>query len=90
MAVAPQKLRNFIEKGPQLDLVTDDTLAAKGDEMVAPTITAVMEEHEATMRHHREKDDLETKWEGHCPPLDVDAQANLSVAWSVSCCCIRV
>jgi hypothetical protein len=79
VAVAPGKLRNFIEKGPQLDLVTDDTLAAKGDEMVAPTITAVMEEHNA--RHHREKDDLEAKWEGHGPPPDVDAKANLPVPW---------
>ncbi|BEJ14072.1 hypothetical protein CspHIS471_0312460 [Cutaneotrichosporon sp. HIS471] len=81
VAVAPQKLRNFIEKGPQLDLVTDDTLAAKGDEMIAPTITAVMEEHEAELRRHREKDDVEGKWEGQGPPPDVSAKDNLPVAW---------
>ncbi|CAK9780669.1 hypothetical protein CC85DRAFT_293493 [Cutaneotrichosporon oleaginosum] len=81
VAVAPQKLRNFIEKGPQLDLVTDDTLAAKGDETIAPTITAVMEELNATARHHREKDVLEAKWEGHGPPPDPDAQANLPLPW---------
>lgn len=82
MAVAPQKLRNFIEKGPQLDLVTDDTLAAKGDEMVAPTITAVMEG--ASVRHNVEPDDLEAKWEGHGPPPDVHAKENIPVTWSVS------
>lgn len=84
VGVSPGKLRYFIEKGPQLDLVTDDTLAAKGDEMVAPTITAVMKEHEANTRHFRETDDLETKWEGHGPPPDGDARFNLPIAWSVS------
>ncbi|WWC88517.1 uncharacterized protein L201_003428 [Kwoniella dendrophila CBS 6074] len=37
-ALSKQKLRNFLEKGPNLDLITDETLAAKGDEMAQPTI----------------------------------------------------
>ncbi|GMK53689.1 hypothetical protein CspeluHIS016_0102750 [Cutaneotrichosporon spelunceum] len=81
LGVAPGKLRNCIEKGPQLDLVTDDTLAAKGDEMIAPTITAVMEEQDAQFHHNREKDDLERKWEGHGPPPHVTAQVNIPVQW---------
>ncbi|OWZ62862.1 hypothetical protein AYX15_05060 [Cryptococcus neoformans] len=39
--IAPMKLKRFLEKGPLLDLVTDETLEAKGDEMVRPSIAGI-------------------------------------------------
>lgn len=81
LAINGSKLRNFINKGPQLDLVTNETLAAKGDEMSAPTIQDVLSE-EAQQRHPRELDALEEKWRGHGPPPDVDAQSSVPVDWS--------
>lgn len=80
LAINGHKLRHFIQKGPQLDLVTNETLAAKGDEMSAPTIRDVMDAE--PKERHRELDDLEKKWEGHGPPPDVDAESSIPVDWS--------
>ena len=81
-------MRNFLDKGPLLDLITDETLAAKGDEMDVPTIAAVMEDAESKAAANRkggpgvEVDD--DGWKGFGPPPDADAKAGLPIAWSVS------
>lgn len=72
MKVAPQKLRNFVEKGPALNLITDETLASFGDTMEAPTIANVLEASERSKEHH-----------GGVPP-DPEAAESLPIAWSVS------
>ncbi|KAL1408199.1 hypothetical protein Q8F55_005004 [Vanrija albida] len=69
LSVAPAKLKNFLEKGPALNLITDETLASFGDTMEAPTIANVLEASE------REK-------EPHGVPPDVEAAESLPVAWS--------
>lgn len=81
LAINGAKLRNFILKGPQLDLVTNETLAVKGDEMSAPTIRDVMDD-EPQQRHPREIDALEEKWRGHGPPPDADADSSIPEDWS--------
>ncbi len=80
-----QKLKNFLEKGPSLDLVTDETLAAKGDDMVEPNIARVMEEDDRvhgqkTSTHHA----TAGEWEGHGPAPDVNAESSIPMAWRVS------
>lgn len=82
LGVQNLKLRNFIHKGPQLDLVTNDTLAAKGDEMSAPTIQDVMADE--TQLRHRELDAVEARWLGHGPPPDAGAEANIPIDWSTA------
>lgn len=89
-ALSPQRLRNFLEKGPVLDLVTDETLAAKGDVMDVPTIANVMEQVEAaqgTSKHAAATMGIEgdrNVWKGGGPPPDRKAKEGLPIAWSVS------
>ena len=84
LATSAAKLRNFLDKGPALNFVTDETLAAKGDEMDRPTIANVMEEDD---RIHGEKGrshhPTAGEWEGHGPAPDANATANITIAWSV-------
>lgn len=81
LSINGAKLRNFIQKGPQLDLVTNETLAAKGDEMSAPTIRDIMDE-EPQQRRPRDGDAVEEKWWGHGPPPDADAENSIPLDWS--------
>jgi hypothetical protein len=93
--MSPAKLRHFLDKGPVLDLITDSTLAAKGDEMVSPTITKVMNSHLDSER--AEEQDIgrshhasvaagggEAGWAGSGPAPDREAKTGLPLAWSVS------
>jgi len=84
LANSPARLKNFLIKGVTLDLITDETLAAKGDEMDAPTIANVLDEADrADTTHHtgiKSKDD----WVAGGPPPDVDGESSLPSAWSVS------
>jgi hypothetical protein len=87
LAAAALKLRYFLEKGPALNLITDGTLAARGDDMADPTISNVMEEAEAanghqSSQHKGEKD--KNAWLAAGPAPDVDAESSVPVAWSVS------
>ncbi|OCF38336.1 hypothetical protein I317_07902 [Kwoniella heveanensis CBS 569] len=80
------KLRNFLEKGPSLDLVTDETLAARGDEMEQPTIANVTaEEDRSAMKRNLSRDDdgkKEEPWTGIGPGPEKDAEASLPIEWS--------
>lgn len=73
------KLRRFLEKGPILDLVTDETLEAKGDDMVMPSIADI--DNLATL----EKGDVDrgkgVEW---IVDAEEDAESGLPVLWSVS------
>lgn len=93
--MAPQKLRHFLDKGPVLDLITDSTLAAKGDEMTSPTIAKVMssqqDAEEATVEgqsrshhHSHAAEGGDEVWPGSGPAPDRDAKTGLPIAWSVS------
>ncbi|WVQ83032.1 hypothetical protein IAT38_005170 [Cryptococcus sp. DSM 104549] len=89
-----QKLARFLLKGALLDLVTNDTLAARGDDMEKPTIASVLGEDAD------EGDDWyrgqtgpgagkgapgeETGWVGGGPPPDPEAEAGLPTAWSTA------
>ncbi|KAL7423006.1 hypothetical protein Q5752_002304 [Cryptotrichosporon argae] len=81
-ATTQQKLKRFLEKGVLLDVVTNETLAAKGDVMAAPTIAAVLDDAEPVVERHGKKDAVKDEWEGHGPAPDPDAEANIPVAWS--------
>jgi len=73
-----QKLRNFLEKGPQLTLITDETLAARGDDMAHPTIANI---HEAESSESvRDRDAANSGG----PPADVNAEASIPEEWRVS------
>ena len=65
-----------------LDLVTDETLAARGDEMAQPTIARVMEE-EGNQRSHGNGAHTgpEAEWTGYGPPPDVDAETSIPQEW---------
>ncbi|WVQ96611.1 hypothetical protein IAU59_003716 [Kwoniella sp. CBS 9459] len=80
------KLRNFLEKGPSLDLVTDETLAARGDEMEQPTIanmTAEEDRSPAKRNHSRDNEgNIEKQWTAKGPRPEKDAEASLPVEWS--------
>ncbi|WVF69124.1 hypothetical protein IAT40_003898 [Kwoniella sp. CBS 6097] len=80
------KLRNFLEKGPSLDLVTDETLAARGDEMEQPTIANVTaEEDRSTSKRTHPRDDegkKEKQWVGIGPGPEKDAEGSLPIEWS--------
>ncbi|WOO77567.1 Chromodomain-helicase-DNA-binding protein 4 [Vanrija pseudolonga] len=67
--VSPPKLKNFVEKGPALNLITDETLATFGDTMEAPTIANVLEASERDKKHHG-------------VPPDPEAAESLPIAWS--------
>jgi hypothetical protein len=84
-------IRKFLLEGPKLDLVTDETLAAKGDSMAAPTISNVLEEADAAAaaRQSRHAPPVEGQkgkkaWLGAGPGPEVDAESGLPVEWSVS------
>ncbi|WVR06458.1 hypothetical protein IAU60_003489 [Kwoniella sp. DSM 27419] len=80
------KLRHFLEHGPALDLVTDETLAARGDEMAQPTIAALTAEEDksaSTKRHtHGPTEDIKKEWKGIGPGPEAEAEASLPVEWS--------
>lgn len=78
-AIAPTKFRRFLEKGPVLDLVTDETLEAKGDDMVMPSIADI--DNLATLEK-REED--RGKGEELIVDAEEDAESSLPVLWSVS------
>jgi hypothetical protein len=77
-------LRNFLEKGPLLDLITDETLAAKGDEMDAPTIANILDQADRANPRHVTGDKTKDDWIVGAPPPDVNAASDLPPAWSVS------
>ncbi|EIW67468.1 hypothetical protein TREMEDRAFT_40234, partial [Tremella mesenterica DSM 1558] len=82
LTAAPQKLRHFLEKGPSLDLITDETLAAKGDEMEQPTIARVLDEddkvHGSQVHSHHQPGN---EWVGHGPPPDVNGFESIPNEW---------
>ncbi|ODO10000.1 hypothetical protein I350_02224 [Cryptococcus amylolentus CBS 6273] len=71
-SIAPQKLRRFLEKGPLLEIVTNATMAARGDELgVGPggaSIAKVLE--------------MEGKNEQGIVGPEEDAESNLPELWS--------
>lgn len=80
MVVAMQKLRNFLEKGPSLNLITDETLAAHGDEMEAPTIANLLDEGtNIGQGRGRGKAD----WKGYGPAPDVNGVSAIPPEWMV-------
>ncbi len=85
--MSSQKLRFFLERGPSLDLVTDEALAARGDELSEPTIARVMEEddrvHGQKTSHHAHG----AEWAGQGPAPDMNAEAAIPMAWRVSRSC---
>jgi len=84
LANSTSRLRNFLEKGPSLDLITDETLAAKGDEMEAPTIANVLDEVDRANAHHHTADKAKDDWIAGGPPPDIGGAGSLPPAWSVS------
>jgi hypothetical protein len=89
LAAASQKLRNFLETGPNLDLITDETLAARGDDMADPTISNLMDEADKSnggaqhLVHTGDKG--KDAWIAAGPAPDVDGTSSIPIAWSVSC-----
>lgn len=82
---APQKLKNFLEKGPMLDLVTDETLAARGDDMENPTIANVLGNEDSTeTQGHPRHDTNKNEWDGHGPAPDIHAESSIPQEWRVS------
>ncbi|WVQ73256.1 hypothetical protein IAR50_002824 [Cryptococcus sp. DSM 104548] len=71
-SIAPQKLRRFLEQGPLLDIVTNASMAAKGDEVGVgrggASIAKVLE--------------LEGKNAQGIVGPEEDAKSNIPVAWS--------
>jgi hypothetical protein len=84
LACAQQRLRNFLEKGPMLDLITDGTLAARGDDIAEPTIARVLEEDDKIHGMEGKTHHAHGQWEGHGPAPDVNAEASIPSEWSVS------
>lgn len=87
--MAPQRLKNFLIKGPSLDLITDETLAARGDDIADPTIAKVLEEDDQvngkkSASRHAHAREAENVWKGGGPPPDTNAEASIPVEWSVS------
>lgn len=71
------KLRRFLEKGPLLDLVTDETLEARGDEVVRPSIADIDNRAHGKDVHHE-------KGVGLIVDAEEDAESGLPILWSVS------
>lgn len=71
------KLKRFLEKGPLLDLVTDETLEAKGDEMIRPSIAGIDK-----LAHG--KDVNREKGVELIVDAEDDAESGLPILWSVS------
>lgn len=85
LANSPARLKNFLTKGPSLDLITDETLAARGDEMAAPTIANLMEEADNASKSGPSRGGgPKDSWRGGGPPPDVDAESSIPPAWKVS------
>ncbi|KIR36110.1 pol II transcription elongation factor [Cryptococcus deuterogattii MMRL2647] len=76
-AIAPTKLRRFLEKGPVLDLVTDETLEAKGDDMAMPSIADI--DDLATLE---KRDEDRGKGKELIVDAEEDAESSLPVLWS--------
>lgn len=89
LAAASQKLRNFLEKGPSLDLITDETLAARGDDMPDPTISNLMDEADKSSGGAQHLVHIGDKgkdaWIAAGPAPDVDGTSSIPIAWTVSC-----
>jgi hypothetical protein len=92
LAQTAQKLKHFLEKGPSLDLVTDETLAARGDDIPQPTIVRVMEEddrvrgekgHTHHPHVHEPGQEGKDEWRGGGPAPDAMAESGIPIAWSV-------
>lgn len=85
LSAGASKLKYFLEAGPVLDLITDETLAAKGDDIAEPTIARVMEDDDrvhgqkSSTHHHS----TAGEWAGHGPAPDVNAEASIPDAWRV-------
>ena len=78
-------MKNFLVKGATLDLITDESLAAKGDDMAAPTIANLLDEADrANGPNHHTGDKIKDGWVGGGPPPDVEGESSLPIAWSVS------
>lgn len=70
-----------------MEFVTDETLAARGDDIAEPTIARVMEEDDQVQGrggrgHHRHEVDPQKDPE---IGLDVNAESSIPIEWSVSC-----
>ncbi|OCF72795.1 hypothetical protein I204_06024 [Kwoniella mangroviensis CBS 8886] len=84
------RLRHFLEKGPNLDLITDETLAAKGDEMVQPTISKLTAEDDQvsgrksghSLEHVSASQEGKKEWKGIGPGPEKDAESSLPIEWS--------
>lgn len=68
-----------MEKGPVLDLVTDETLEAKGDDMAMPSIADI--DDLATLE---KRDEDRGKGKELIVDAEEDAESSLPVLWSVS------
>ena len=89
LTLAPQRLRNFLENGPSLDLVTGETLAVKGDEMVRPTLATMSPEDDqiqggTSKREGHHGAQAKAKWEGYGPEPEPDAESAIPTEWHVS------
>ncbi|ORX37279.1 SNF2 family N-terminal domain-domain-containing protein [Kockovaella imperatae] len=80
IANAPQKLRHFLEKGPALDLVTDETLAARGDDMAQPTISSILAEDDKVKGDQKHSHGAR-EWKGYGPPPDKNAESSIPTEW---------
>ncbi|WRT67913.1 uncharacterized protein IL334_004887 [Kwoniella shivajii] len=86
--LSAQRLRRFLEKGPALDLITDETLAAKGDEIAEPTIAKLTAEDDTVtgrrsgFGHDQNGQDGKTQWKGIGPGPEADAEGALPIEWS--------
>ncbi|WWD18597.1 hypothetical protein CI109_103050 [Kwoniella shandongensis] len=77
------KLRNFLVKGPNLDVVTDETLAARGDDMEQPTIANVLQVEDTasgSSRPQKHGEQGKPDWVGTGPGPEPDAR--LPIEWS--------
>ena len=88
MVVAMMKLRIFLEKGPSLNLITDETLAAHGDEMDAPTIANLLGDGDTGLGDGRGRSKAD--WKGYGPAPDVNGVTAIPSEWMVSAYLDRV
>ncbi|WWC96240.1 hypothetical protein V866_003107 [Kwoniella sp. B9012] len=88
--LSSHRLRHFLEKGPNLDLITDETLAAKGDEMAQPTISKLTAEDDQvpgrksghSLEHGSASQEGKKEWKGIGPGPEKDAESSLPIEWS--------
>ncbi|ORY25961.1 SNF2 family N-terminal domain-domain-containing protein [Naematelia encephala] len=70
--LSPTRLRHFSKR----------TLAARGDDMIQPTIARITEEDDLVKgRKGRGHHTIKDEWEGHGPPPDVNAESSIPVEW---------